>query len=150
MPAVATAAAFLAIVALLAVASVTDVRRRQIPNRVVLSVAVVWLLWRCGMIALGAAPVVSLLQDALCALLFGGVLLAFVALSECVTGRFMMGGGDIKLLAALALFLGVQGIVVALLAACIVSLAFASARLSRGIPFAPCILCGVLVATLAC
>ncbi len=152
MAAVATAVAFLVLFALLAAASVVDIRRREIPNRLVLAVVALWLLWRLA-VATGAASVadaaVGMAADVGAALLFGLALLAFVAASERATGRFMMGGGDVKLLAALSLFLGVGGIAVALFAACLASLAFAAARPKRGIPFAPCIMCGALVALLA-
>lgn len=148
MGALFAAAAFLALFALLMAASVTDIRSRTIPNRLVLAVAAVWLLWRCASMAIGCAQPSDAVGDVLGALLFGGGLLAFVMVSERVSGRFMMGGGDVKLLAAVSLFLGLRLALVALLAACVVSLAFAAARLKHGIPFAPCIMCGALVALL--
>lgn len=148
MGALVASAAFLALFALLMAASVTDIRNRTIPNRLVLAVVAVWLLWRCASMAIGCAQPSDAVGDVLGALLFGGGLLAFVMVSERVSGRFMMGGGDVKLLAAVALFLGLHLALVALLAACVVSLAFAAARLARGIPFAPCIMCGTLVALL--
>lgn len=148
MGALVAAAAFLALFALLMAASVTDIRNRTIPNRLVLAVVAVWLLWRCASMAIGCAQPSDAVGDVLGALLFGGGLLAFVMVSERVSGRFMMGGGDVKLLAAVSLFLGLHLALVALLAACVVSLVFAAAHLKRGIPFAPCIMCGALVALL--
>lgn len=148
MGALATAAAFLALFALLVAASVTDIRSRTIPNRLVLAVAALWLLWRCASVAIGCAQPSDAVGDVVGALLFGSGLLAFVLVSERVSGRFMMGGGDVKLLSAVSLFLGLRLALVALLAACVVSLVFAAARLARGIPFAPCIMCGTLVALL--
>ncbi len=143
-----TAVAFLALFALLMAASATDIRSRTIPNRLVLAVAALWLLWRCAYLALGCAQLSDIAGDVLGALLFGGGLLVFVLVSERMSGHFMMGGGDVKLLAAVSLFLGLRLALVALLAACAVSLVFAAARSKRGIPFAPCIMCGTLVALL--
>lgn len=148
MGALVTAVAFLALFALLMAASVTDIRSRIIPNRLVLAVAALWLLWRCASVALGCAQLSDIAGDVLGALLFGGGLLVFVLVSERVSGRFMMGGGDVKLLAAVSLFLGLCLALVALLAACVVSLVFAAAHLKRGIPFAPCVMCGTFVALL--
>lgn len=150
MGALATAAAFLALSALLLAASVTDIRSRTIPNRLVLLIVALWFVWRCVSVSIGYAQPAAVVEDALGALLFGVVLLAFVVVSERASGRFMMGGGDVKLLAAVSLFLGVRLVLVALLAACVVSLVFAAARLKRGIPFAPCIMCGTFLAVLVC
>ena len=114
-----------------------------------------WAAWRLALIALGLAGGAALgvvlggaITDLICSLAFGIVMLALVHAMERLTGRFMMGGGDIKLLAAVSLFLGIDGILVALFAACLVSFLYAAAKLKRGIPFAPCILCGVLLAAL--
>ena len=47
------------------------------------------------------------------------------AVYEAVTKKRAMGGGDIKLLAVVGLFLGLERGVVCLFAACVVSLVFA-------------------------
>lgn len=54
----------------------------------------------------------------------GGVLLLSLAF-DAATGRTSLGGGDVKLLFAVGLFLGVAGSLLNLLVACIVGLAFA-------------------------
>lgn len=54
----------------------------------------------------------------------GGVLVLSIAF-DAVTGRTSLGGGDVKLLFAVGLFLGVAGSLLNLLVACIMGLAFA-------------------------
>ena len=148
--AIVSAGAFLALFALLLAACVTDIRSRIIPNRVVAAVAALWVAWRIALgVLAGAFDVAAIAGGIAGALAFAAGLLAFTALAERRTGKLMMGGGDVKLLAAVALFLGLQGALVALFAACVVSFAYAAMRSSRGIPFAPCILCGTLLALLA-
>ena len=149
MEAIVSAIAFLALCALLFAASVTDIRERKIPNWLVASIVGLWLVWRTALIALGAVEPVSLAGSFGGAIVFAAGLLIVTAIAERLTGKFMMGGGDIKLLAAVALFLGFNGILVALFVACLISFAYAAAHLKRGIPFAPCIMGGTLLAMLA-
>ncbi len=84
----------LLLAALLIAAAVGDVRTRLIPNRLTLAVALLAPAW---WIAAGYSGHDMLLQIALSA----GVLTVFAA---CFA-LGMMGGGDVKLLAALALWL---------------------------------------------
>lgn len=56
------------------------------------------------------------------ALALSGGLLAATLAYEALTGRRAMGGGDVKLMAAVGLFLGVEGGLACLMAACVVSL----------------------------
>ena len=149
MEAIVSAIAFLALCALLFAASVTDIRERKIPNWLVASIVGLWLVWRTALIALGVSSLASLASNLAGAIVFAAGLLIVTAVAERLTGKFMMGGGDIKLLAAVSLFLGFNGILVALFVACLISFAYAAAHLKRGIPFAPCIMGGTLLAMLA-
>ncbi len=115
--------------------AVRDARTLTIENRSVLLLVGLWALWR---IALGAEAVVngydfliamveaapltqvSLSDGILGAIVLGGGLLVFTVLWEAATKKAAMGGGDIKLLAAMGLFLGIAGGLVALAIACVV------------------------------
>ncbi|TJW10211.1 prepilin peptidase [Parvibacter caecicola] len=131
----ATVVAYIAFGCVMVAIAVTDVRTLQIANRSVLLLVGLWALWR---IALGAeaavggfdfllavveaAPLtnVSLAEGVLGAIILGGGLLVFTTIWEAFTKKAAMGGGDIKLLAAMGLFLGIAGGLAALAVACIV------------------------------
>lgn len=130
-----TVVAYIAFGCVMVAIAVTDVRTLQIANRSVLLLVGLWALWR---IALGAeasvggfdfllavveaAPLtnVSLADGVLGAIILGGGLLVFTTIWEAFTKKAAMGGGDIKLLAAMGLFLGIAGGLAALAVACIV------------------------------
>lgn len=84
----------LLLAALLIVAAVGDVRTRIIPNRLNLAVALLAPVW---WIAIGYSGHAMLLQIGLSA--------AVLAVFAACFAIGMMGGGDVKLLAALALWL---------------------------------------------
>lgn len=127
-------AALGACAALVAASAWTDWRRREIPHAFLIAMLALWVLAAFAAPgALGAAPLAGLVCGGV-ALLLGYAMYAF--------GAF--GGGDGKLLAAAALWLGPGDIGLALLGAAALLLAFrvrafaagAGALRSRGIPFA--------------
>ena len=130
---------------LLGIAVAVDIKKREIPNWVIFSTVLLWVLWQCALLAIGASP--DLLR-AISALAVFITLLVFTFTAEKIFKRYLFGGGDIKLVAASTLFLGVNGMLIAVFFACMVSLIYALANLARGIPFAPCMLCGTLIALL--
>lgn len=75
----------------------------------------------CG----GFPPAASAADGLVGALVLGGGLLTVTLGYEALSGRRAMGGGDVKLMAAAGLFLGVEGGLVCLLTACVASLAMA-------------------------
>lgn len=135
----------------------TDLRDRIIPNRIPLALAGLWLcrLPVAGLLgADGAALLDSAFAGLLGALVIGGGLLAFTLLFERVTGRASMGGGDIKLMAACALYLGVQRGALCLALSCALGVALAAiiprTRFARpderaAMPFAPAIAAATLI-----
>ncbi|MCI8452297.1 MAG: prepilin peptidase [Eggerthellaceae bacterium] len=114
---------------LLAVAAGDDLRELRIPNGIVAALAAVWIVWRIALAAThpeGAlVPALSVADGLLGALVLGGGLLAVTLAFEALTGRRAMGGGDVKLMAAVGLFLGIEGGLVCLLTACLISLLLA-------------------------
>lgn len=74
----------------------------------------------------------------------------FEDVGDSAFGRCFIGGGDIKLLGALALFLGPWGSLLCLLLSCVAGLLMAAIARSATFPFAPSICIGALVALVAC
>lgn len=114
---------------LLVVAAGDDLRELRIPNGIVAALAAVWIIWRIALAVThpeGAlVPALSVADGLLGALVLGGGLLAVTLAFEALAGRRAMGGGDVKLMAAVGLFLGIEGGLVCLLTACLVSLLLA-------------------------
>ena len=146
----------------LASATVFDLRERRIPQSLVLFMIVGWLMLMMGtgVIAGEGAKAGELLGKGLQgALLLGGGSLAVGWIYESCWGRPSLGGGDIKLLFALGLYLGPWGGVVCLMGACLGALiltlvlpytSFAQVpRADAGqIPFAPALFVGAMAALL--
>lgn len=184
-PAYAGGASFALFLVLLAWASAIDLRERRIPNKLVAAMAVLWLAVRVLLAAMEAAccaagfgsgaqigdaalvasttmmrmiPFGLTLGDGLVgALVLGGGSLAASIAFERLAQRPSMGGGDIKLLAVVGLFLGWERGLWCLFAACLVVLVMQMASrfreggkgiASQTFPFAPAILVGVVIASI--
>lgn len=176
---VLTLVAYGLVLVLLAAVAVIDGRTRRIPNVLSGGLMVLWLVWRVvlgfagrhmglGFRAefLGPAPTVTVppgleiggitfAEGILGAVILGGGLLILTTIYELIVRKESFGGGDIKLMAALGLFLGVERGLVCLLAACVLSLLYAGVRTVVGrdrvrtMPFGPFIALGALVAFVA-
>ncbi len=85
-------------IALFAAAAMTDMRHRRIPNRLSIALALLGLL-RIAIALAGGVGLVSAGIDL-------AVTLAVFALGACAFRFGLIGGGDVKLLAAGALWLG--------------------------------------------
>ena len=139
-------------IALFGVAAVTDARHRRISNRLSACLALVGIARIATDIALGASPVTAACDFAAAALVFGLGAVAF---------RYrVLGGGDVKLLAAGALWLGCTEIGPFLLATAIAGgllalifvgsqIAFPGRKRSRlpGLPYAVAIAAGGILTT---
>lgn len=184
-PAYAGGASFALFLVLLVWASAIDLRERRIPNKLVIAMAALWLAVRvllavmvaaCSAGAFGsgvqagnAASVASvvtmgifpfdltLIDGLVGALVLGGGSLAVSLAFEHFAQRPSMGGGDIKLLAVVGLFLGWERGLWCLFAACLVVLVIqVVSRVREGgkrigsqtFPFAPAILVGVVIASI--
>ena len=184
-PAYAGGASFALFLVLLVWASAIDLRERRIPNKLVIAMAALWLAVRvllavmvaacsagafgsgvqagnaasvASVVAMGIFPFDLTLIDGLVgALVLGGGSLAVSLSFEHFAQRPSMGGGDIKLLAVIGLFLGWERGLWCLFAACLVVLVIQVVSRVRedgkGIgfqtfPFAPAILVGAVIASL--
>ena len=107
-----------------------DVRQRIIVPQLLVGLVVVWLL---------SVVLTALQQGISCALLyvargvadFAGVAVCLLLAAfayERLRGRDSFGGGDIKLLAVFALYLGFKGALACLLAACVLMLVFIAGK----------------------
>jgi leader peptidase (prepilin peptidase) / N-methyltransferase len=134
----------LVFVAMLATVTVTDLRRRLIPNRVLVAAVAI------GMPPLALADAGSLLLHLAAAAAAGGF---FLILAVARPGG--LGMGDVKLIAAMGLFLGqavLGAVLVALLAGSLFGLALVlrhgRVAVKWAIPFGPFLAVGGLVAML--
>ena len=184
-PAYAGGASFALFLVLLTWASAIDQRERRIPNKLVVTMAALWLGVRvllavmvaacsagafssgvqmgnaasvASAVTMGIFPFDLTLIDGLAgALVLGGGSLAVSLAFEHFAQRPSMGGGDIKLLAVVGLFLSWERGLWCLFAACLVVLVMqVVSRFREGekgigsqtFPFAPAILVGVAIASL--
>lgn len=130
--------------AILLALSLTDAAKRIIPDRLLLALAVNRLVWFFAM-----REDIGVVWDILRALIIPVMLLALVLLAEKLLDREVMGGGDIKLLFALALYLSWAQLLLTLLAGCVMGLVFAAlAGKKQGMvmPFGPFLSAGALAA----
>lgn len=146
------------VVAALALAAASDLASRIIPNGCVLAVA----LARVPVLAVAGDPGQTLVESVLGMITVLGFLLLSAVVSRAVTGSPGLGGGDLKLLAALGLWAGPVGGLALVGASCLIALAgrlacqrmreaSSYAALHRGapMPMAPAILLATLLALLA-
>lgn len=184
-PAYAGGASFALFLVLLVWASAIDLRERRIPNKLVIAMAALWLAVRvllavmvaacsagafgsgvqvgnaasvASVVTMGTFPFGLTLIDGLAgALVLGGGSLAVSIAFERFAQRPSMGGGDIKLLAVVGLFLGWERGLWCLFAACLVVLVMqVVSRVREGgkgigsqtFPFAPAIFAGVVIASI--
>lgn len=133
--------------ALLLWLSLVDWQRRVIPDFLLIALAVNRALWYFPVEGWDDLPgrVIALLLS----LAVPAALLALVLLAERLSGREVMGGGDLKLLFVLALYLSWAELLLGLLLACLLGLLCAAlAGKSRGaaVPFGPFLSAGAVLA----
>ena len=128
--------------ALLLALSLTDCARRLIPDRLLLAMLANRALW---FLLLGQGGPELLAAAGACAI--PAALLALVLLMEKRRGQPVMGGGDLKLLFVLALYLSWGELLLTLLAGCLLGLgwaALARQRKDAAIPFGPFLAAGAV------
>ncbi len=117
----------LALVVLAAAAA--DLTKRIIPNVCIVLILALWLLFSVFS-ALGIADgqdswLIVVVDGVVGACVVGGGVLGLSVVLEAITKQAALGGGDIKLLFATSLFLGLRGALFCLLLACVLALIMA-------------------------
>lgn len=167
--------AYAALATVLMGVALVDLDTFTIPNGFVIAAAAIWVasVWFMrpplgGAFGVGSmfAPLVgfgwtAVALDGLAgAVAVGGGILVFSLAFDAVTKRASLGGGDVKLLFVVGLFLGLAGSLLNLLIACVLGLAFAVVRgLStrsapesvgtKAIPFGPAIAAATVITLMA-
>ena len=138
---------WLVFAALLLALSLTDWAKRVLPDKLLLLLAASRAAW---FVLLGHN--VRELLEAAKAFAVPAALLALVLAMERLLGREAMGGGDIKLLFVLALYLGWAELFLTLLAGCLLGLLWAALTGGNGktaMPFGPFLALGAML-TVCC
>lgn len=128
--------------ALLLALSLTDWAKRLIPDQLLLALVANRVIW---FLALGHGGREALEAAKACAI--PAVLLALVLLMEKHAGREVMGGGDIKLLFVLALYLTWGALLLTMLTGCLLGLLWAALtrrKKDAAIPFGPFLAAGAV------
>ncbi|MDO4502439.1 MAG: prepilin peptidase [Coriobacteriia bacterium] len=161
------AVAYCALAVLLLGLSLVDLDTMTIPNGFVIAGIVVWLLQvvataaivltggEAMALSLGERPVIltasffagfgdlaALVLDGLVGgVCMGGGILAFSLLFDKITGKQSLGGGDVKLLFVVGLFLGLPLSLLNLIVSCVLGLVLAFGLKAKGkaFPFGPAI-----------
>ena len=122
-------AAYLVLACILMAVALVDLDTFIIPNGFVVAGCVLWLvsIWFMPAPRVDAFSVGSLFSGWVHPVVAGGVLVLSVAFDKA-TKRRSLGGGDVKLLFMVGLFLGLAGSMLNLLMACLMGLAFAFAQ----------------------
>ena len=120
--------------------TLTDLEAMLIPDGCHIAAALAWV----AALPFLSPPRREILSCVLAAVVFGGGLLAISLVLDRILGRDSLGGGDIKLLAVVGLYLGPIGSMFALIIACAAGLAFHALFRRRGdggkaFPFGPSI-----------
>lgn len=118
--------------------SLIDLDAMELPGIPMLVAAVNWLVFLFA----HPDPTARLLWGLVGAITIGGGVLLVSLIADRVLGRETMGGGDIKLLALLGLYLGPGGGLLMLILACVIGLVFAvcsGAGQGKEFPFGPSI-----------
>ena len=125
---------------LLCYCSVTDIKSRTVYDKALLAAAaarVIPVLFDFSMLTVGKLAANGLLVSF-------PVLLIVLAL-ERITGRYAMGGGDIKLLFVTGLYLGGAKTLLALMMGCFAAAVYGSITKNRELPLVPFLALGAAV-----
>ncbi len=125
--------------------SFTDIKKRLIPNRLLLLAALNRMVW----LFLLKEPLLQTLQTMRSSLIIPIALLLFVLVYEHFKKRRAMGMGDIKLLLIMALYFNWQKLLLTLFTACLLAVFgayFTGKNKEEGISFGPFLAAGCVFA----
>ena len=130
--------AYVVLLSMLAIASMFDLKERIVPTAIVVALLVLWAVtvWFIppstvpGAIGAAFVPIVGndltavVLDGIMGGFVTGGGMLALTIAVEMWTGSASFGGGDIKLLFVVGLYLGLPASLTMLLVACLIAVVF--------------------------
>jgi len=130
------------------IAAIIDIRTKQIPNSLVLAMIAAWVISMTPQLFVSTGGTVTLLTDSLLGFLFGGGLFMLVY----VVSRKGLGGGDVKYMASVGLYLGFSGAVTTMLCGTVLAaltglVLILQRKIGRKdkIPLAPFLYIGILI-----
>jgi len=130
------------------IAAVIDVRSKRIPNKLVITMLIAWVLIMTSIIIADIEYSINRLADSVLGFALGGGIFVLVY----AISRKGLGGGDVKFMAASGLYLGVGGVLPAIfigtvLAALVGLVLILTKKIKRKdpIPLAPFLFAGVLI-----
>ena len=133
------------------VASLTDIRSKRVPNKLVLAMAGTWVLVIVPQLFFQTEKAIAIMISDLIGFAMGGLLFLVVYL----VSRKGLGGGDVKLMAVAGLYLGFKNVLPAMLYGSVLSSVFAAAlilakKIGRkdAIPLVPFLYIGMLITVL--
>lgn len=129
------AAEYALLLMLLMCAALIDLEAMVLPDGILAAAALAWL----GFAFTYADPLRRIGGGVLAALVYGGGLLALAGMMDALLHTESLGGGDVKLIAVLGLYLGWQSCLLLVLLASILGIAFSRLPQNRGraFPFGP-------------
>ena len=131
------------------IAMICDINTKRIPNTLVLLMLAGWLLMGIPMLIIDTESGIRLLIDSLSGLLIGGGLFLIVYL----VSKKGLGGGDVKFMAAVGLYLGFAKTVPAILYGTVLAavtglilVLIKKIKRKGSIPLAPFLFAGIMIA----
>mgnify|MGYP001027172606 CR=1 FL=1 len=129
-------------------ASVTDIRSKRVPNKLVGAMAAAWILVIVPQLFFQTEKALAIMVSGLIGFVMAGLLFLVVYLIS----RKGLGGGDVKLMAAAGLYLGFNGVLPAMLYGSVLASVFAlvlilAKKIGRkdAIPLVPFLYVGMLL-----
>jgi leader peptidase (prepilin peptidase)/N-methyltransferase len=130
------------------IATVSDIKTKKIPNKLILIMLVAWAITMIPLMFQETTRAISLLRDSVLGFgLGGGLFLLVYAIS-----KKGIGGGDVKFMAVTGLYLGLYGIIPAMLCGSILAaitglslLLLKKIKRKDTIPLAPFLYAGILI-----
>jgi len=136
------------LIALSHTAAVLDIKSKKIPNGLILAMIAAWVMIMTPKLFMDTGAAIGLLTDSALGLAMGGGMFLLVY----IISRKGLGGGDVKYMAAAGLYLGLGGVLTAMLIGTIVAALTALTlillkKIGRKdtMPLAPYLYAGILI-----
>ncbi|MCL1874013.1 MAG: prepilin peptidase [Clostridiales bacterium] len=134
------------------VAAVSDIKSKRIPNSLVLAMFGAWVITMAPKLIMDIDTAIALLKDSAWGFVIGGGLFLLMY----IISRKGVGGGDVKFMAAAGLYLGLAGILPAMLIGTVLAaltglflIIFKKISRKDSIPLVPFLYLGILVVCFA-